>query len=255
MTIITGNKGFIGTNLTNLTGWDGFDREKDIRDYGLMSEVLEPYDTVIHLAALAGVGKSLENESEYVDVNINGTYNIARICYEQGKRLIFAGSSSVYEAKSPYARTKQGCEDIINAFVRHGLNACILRFFTVFGEHNRKDMAVYKFTQAIRRGETIPVFGNCQRDFTYVQDLCKAIREITGMDITGTHDLGFGKPMSVIQLIQYLERDIGKEALFQSCEQRDYDAVMTCADNKLMKWLGVQQTPFNIAIRNTLRTI
>lgn len=252
--LITGNKGFIGTNLTNLTGWDGFDKECDIRDQRQVYEALEGYDCVIHLAALAGVRRSIDKESDYVDTNINGTYHVALACWDMGIRLIFASSSSVYEAKSPYAKTKQGGEDIINSFVRHGLDACILRFFTVFGEYNRKDMAVYKFTQAIRKGEIIELYGNCKRDFTYVQDLCRAIEEVVSLGISGTHDLGFGDSIPVMSMIIMLENIIGEQAVVSQKNHRDFDAITTQANPSLMSSL-TDRTPIYEALQQTLKTI
>lgn len=255
MNLIIGHKGFIGGNLQKMTGWDGVDIEEcDIRDSEQVYQSIKKADTVIHLGALAGVEKSIERESDYVETNVIGTYNVAVACWSLGIRLIFASSSSVYEAKSPYAKTKQGGEDIINSFARHGLNACILRFFTVFGENNRKDMAVYKFTQAIREGKEIDIYGNCYRDFTYVQDLCKAIKKIVESDIDGTHDLGFGNPISVMDLIILLENVIGKQAVVSQRDQRKFDAQRTCADLSLMKSL-VKQTPMIEALKNTVETI
>jgi UDP-glucuronate 4-epimerase len=253
--IITGNKGFIGTNLTNLTGWDGFDiDEYDIRKQSDVFRALKGHDTVIHLAAKAGVKQSIENEADYVETNINGTYNVAYACWSLNKRLIFASSSSVYSMKSPYAKTKKGGEDIINGFARHGLDVCILRLFTVFGEHNRKDMAVYKFTQMIRNEEPIPVYGNCLRDFTYVQDVCKAIQKIAHSNTTGTHDLGFGNPIPVKYMIEIIAKEIGSKPIIEQKTQREFDPQITKADSRLMDSL-VTQTPLEKAIHNTLKTI
>lgn len=254
--LITGYKGFIGSNLQKLTGWDGVDLpETDIRNIGQLFDIVEGYDVVIHLAALAGVKSSIENELDYVDTNVVGTYNLAHVCWRHDIRLIFASSSSVYEARSPYARTKKGGEDIIGAFTRHGLDACILRFFTVFGENNRTDMAVYKFIQAIDKGEPINLYGDCWRDFTYVQDLCKAIQKVVKKDTKGTWDAGFGEPVSVMGLITLLENIIGKQAEVRQEPQRDFDPRITKADPELMKHLGIKQTPIKEALQNTVADI
>lgn len=257
MILITGHKGFIGTNLRNMTGWSGIDLpETDIRHPEQLAAALEGYDTVIHLAALPGVKGSIEREQEYVETNITGTYNIARACYERNIRLIFASSSSVYDLKSPYARTKQGGEDIIGAFRRHGLNACILRFFTVFGEYNRKDMAVYKFIRAIHLGHPIELYGDCYRDFTYVQDLCKALRKLTEHDdIQGVFDLGFGNPVRVHDLVTVIEQVTGQRTVIRPKEARPYDARITRADPWLMHKLNIPMTGLEQAMRNTVYNI
>ncbi len=248
--IITGNRGFIGKNLTNYTGWKGFDSEIDIRNYKELKYHLQGYHTVIHLAGLAGVKQSIEKPDLYWDVNVNGTYNVAKACKELGIRLIFAGSSSVYECKSPYAESKLEAERIIESF---DIDYCILRFFTVFGEYNRKDMAVYKFTQAIREGIEIELYGDCYRDFTYVQDLCKGIQAVAESDITGTYDFGFGRPLSVGSLIVMLENVIGKEAKVVRKPHREFDAVETKSEPFLEQF--VEQTPMIEALKNTVKTI
>jgi UDP-glucuronate 4-epimerase len=241
---ITGNKGFIGSRLSELTGWGGFDIESDIRD-----SVRLIGDTV-HLAGLAGVAKSIEYPYEYRRTNVDGTLNVIRACSE-GSHFIFASSSSIYECKSPYAETKAICEaNIINS---GHIKPCILRFHTVYGPNGRRDMAPFLFMDAIAKGDLITLYGNNLRDFTYVDDVCKAIIRCYEQGITGVHDVGFGQPVPTSELLFEIERAMGKKANVKRAEPRSFDAKHTSADPSLMIDLGITQTPLREGIEKMVK--
>lgn len=256
--LIIGHKGFIGGNLQKATGWEGVDSTScDIRNPGAVESCLAFHnpDIVVLLAGKAGVAPSLEDEPGYVETNITGTHNVVVECWRRGIRLIFASSSSVYHASSPYARTKQGAEKIINAYMTHGLDALILRFFTVFGEHNRPDMAAYKFTQSIYEGSPIELYGDCWRDFTYVQDLCRLIEKASLSKVQGTYDAGFGDSVPVHYLVSSLEQVMGVRAKVQVAESRAFDAPRTKADPYLTNYFSIKKTDFRQALRNMVEDL
>lgn len=169
----------------------------DIGDAGpllALTAETEP-DVIVHLAAQAGVRYSLENPRAYVDTNLVGTFNVmeaARAC--RPAHLLMASTSSVYGANEAmpfaetdkadlpltiYAATKKANEAMGHAYAHlHDLPTTMFRFFTVYGPWGRPDMAPFKFTKAILEGRPIDVYnhGAMWRDFTYVDDLVRAIR-------------------------------------------------------------------------------
>ena len=170
----------------------------DIRDKKNLEEIFkkEKPEFVINLAGLAGVRPSLEKPLEYEEVNVRGTMNILEICKKLGiKKFIQASSSSVYGnnkkapfketdivdfAISPYAATKKSCEVIGHVYHKlYNIDMFQLRFFTVYGERQRPDLAIYKFTKMILEGEKIPFYGdgNTFRDYTYIKDIIQGIKK------------------------------------------------------------------------------
>lgn len=152
-------------------------------------------DVIIHLAAQAGVRYSIENPRAYVEANLVGTFNLMEAALEvRPAHLLMASTSSVYGANTEmpysethkvdtqmsfYAATKKANEAMAHAWAHiHGLPTTMFRFFTVYGPWGRPDMALFKFTRAILAGEPIDVYnhGEMWRDFTYVDDLVRAIR-------------------------------------------------------------------------------
>lgn len=247
---ITGASGFIGSNLKAFTGWDGYDIDDcDIRDPAQCESVLRNYDVVVHLAALAGVAPSIERPDMYIETNISGTANIARVCAKHNIRLLFASSSSVYELKSPYALTKAVGETLVNMLP----DSCVMRFFTVYGENGRKDMAVYKFTKAISRGEPIEIYGDCARDYTYIGDLCHAIKWAVDTKLTGTHDFGHGQPVTTEDLALEISTALGKSSYINLQPHRECDAVQTCSNNAVMINSGAPRTSITSGITKFIR--
>ena len=174
----------------------------NIADKALLAEIFKEYEPqiVVNLAAQAGVRYSIVNPDAYVESNLLGFYNILEACrhsYDNGRpgveHLVFASSSSVYGANkkvpystddrtdrpvSLYAATKKANELLAHAYAKlYGIPSTGLRFFTVYGPAGRPDMAYFSFTNRLREGRTIRIFnyGNCKRDFTYIDDIVEGI--------------------------------------------------------------------------------
>lgn len=168
-----------------------------IADRKLVDECFETYhfDVVVNLAAQAGVRYSITNPDVYIESNIIGFYNILEACRSHPvEHLVYASSSSVYGTNkkipyatedkvdnpvSLYAATKKSNELMAHAYSKlYNIPSTGLRFFTVYGPAGRPDMAYFGFTNKLLRGETIQVFnfGNCLRDFTYVDDIVKGVK-------------------------------------------------------------------------------
>ena len=168
----------------------------DLADKPLIDKLFEEYkfDIVVNLAAQAGVRYSITNPDAYINSNIIGFYNILEACrHHPVEHLVYASSSSVYGGNkkvpfstddkvdnpvSLYAATKKSNELLAHAYSKlYNIPTTGLRFFTVYGPMGRPDMAYFGFTNKLIKGETIEIFnfGNCKRDFTYVDDIVEGI--------------------------------------------------------------------------------
>ena len=173
----------------------------DISDEQFINQLFEneKFDIVVNLAAQAGVRYSIDHPDAYIQSNIIGFYNILEACrYNPVKHLVYASSSSVYggNVKVPfaiedkvdnpvslYAATKKADELLAHAYSKlYNIPTTGLRFFTVYGPMGRPDMAYFSFTNKLIKGESIEIFnyGNCQRDFTYVDDIIEGIIKVMG---------------------------------------------------------------------------
>ena len=177
----------------------------DLADKALIDRIFAEYkpDIVVNLAAQAGVRYSIENPDAYIQSNLIGFYNILEACrhsYDGGAKgvehLVYASSSSVYGANkkvpystddkvdnpiSLYAATKKSNELLAHAYSKlYDIPSTGLRFFTVYGPAGRPDMAYFGFTNKLLKGETIQIFnyGNCRRDFTYVDDIVEGVKRV-----------------------------------------------------------------------------
>lgn len=154
-------------------------------------------NVVVNLAAQAGVRYSITNPDAYIESNIIGFYNILEACrHHNVSHLVYASSSSVYGANrkvpystedkvdnpvSLYAATKKSDELMAHAYSKlYNIPSTGLRFFTVYGPAGRPDMAYFSFTNKLRNGDTIKIFnyGNCQRDFTYIDDIVEGLTRV-----------------------------------------------------------------------------
>ncbi len=208
--------------------------EADIRDNAAMKKVIgEGFDIIVHLAAKAGVRPSIEQPLLYADVNINGTMVLLEAAKKHKvEKFIFASSSSVYGNNkkvpfseddnvdfpiSPYAATKKAGELICHTY-HHlwGTSISCLRFFTVYGPRQRPDLAIHKFAALIEQDKPIPVFGDgsMMRDFTYIGDIIDgtvaAMERCNGFHI---YNLGESQPITVNDLIDEIEKALGKKAI------------------------------------------
>lgn len=177
----------------------------DISDKNVIDKIFSDYkpSVVVNLAAQAGVRYSITNPDAYVQSNLIGFYNILEACrhsYDNGEtgveHLVYASSSSVYGSNkkvpystddkvdnpvSLYAATKKSNELMAHAYCKlYNIPATGLRFFTVYGPAGRPDMAYFGFTNKLLKGETIQIFnyGNCKRDFTYVDDIVEGVKRV-----------------------------------------------------------------------------
>lgn len=226
--------------------------QADIRDAQAVEGALRASDCqgIVHLAALAGVQPSLARPSDYADVNVLGSSRVFEAAVRCGKpRVVFASSSSVYGERedgpfcesdpverpvSPYAATKRAGELIAHSFHHaHGLPITCARIFTAYGPRQRPDLAIRKFAERMRRGESIPVHGDgsALRDFTYVDDLvtglCAALDRDLGYAIL---NLGAGRAVALSEVIQCLEQALGCTARIERLPRPVGDVPRTWAD-------------------------
>lgn len=210
--------------------------EGDLRNPADLDKLfhLAPFDTIVHLAAMAGVRPSLEHPSVYMDVNVTGTQRLIErmVATSPGTRLVFGSSSSVYgnrsgerfletdrtdQPLSPYAASKVAGE-LLSYAAHHtaGVPVVCLRFFTVFGPRQRPDLAIHKFCRLIDRGEPIEIYGDgtSKRDYTYVQDIIDGIERAMDFPFSGYEiiNLGRSEPLVLKDMIACLEQSLGKKA-------------------------------------------
>ena len=198
------------------------------------------FDIVVNLAAQAGVRYSIENPDAYIESNILGFYNILEACrHHPVQHLVYASSSSVYGGNkkvpfsvddrvdnpvSLYAATKKSNELFAHCYSKlYDIPSTGLRFFTVYGPAGRPDMAYFGFTNKLLKGETIQIYnyGNCRRDFTYVDDIVegivrvmkKAPEKCTGEDGLPippykVYNIGGGQPENLLDFVQTLQEEL-----------------------------------------------
>jgi UDP-glucuronate 4-epimerase len=239
---------------------------KDIsdRDFILKLFSKEKFDVVINLAAQAGVRYSLDNPSAYIGSNIDGFLSILEGCRNNPvKHLVYASSSSVYGAnkKTPfsesdyvdnpislYAATKKSNELMAHCYSHlFDIPASGLRFFTVYGEYGRPDMAYFKFTDKIVQGQEIEVYnnGDMLRDFTFVDDIVSGIMSVAshipqpGYSAESgakhiVYNIGNNNPVKLEYFIEVLEKNLGTKALKKYMPMQPGDVYATFADISLL---------------------
>ncbi len=220
----------------------------NIADRELIDRLFKEFkpDIVVNLAAQAGVRYSITNPDAYIESNIIGFYNILEACrhsYDNGaegvKHLVYASSSSVYGSNknipystgdkvdnpvSLYAATKKSNELMAHAYSKlYNIPSTGLRFFTVYGPAGRPDMAYFGFTDKLIKGETIEIFnyGNCRRDFTYIDDIVEGIVRVmrraperrTGDDGLpvppyAIYNIGNSTPENLLDFVQILQEEL-----------------------------------------------
>ncbi len=216
---------------------------------GLFQE--HKFDIVVNLAAQAGVRYSIENPDVYIESNIIGFYNILEACrHNTVQHLVYASSSSVYGGNkkvpfstddrvdnpvSLYAATKKSNELMAHCYSKlYNIPSTGLRFFTVYGPAGRPDMAYFGFTNKLLRGETIQIYnyGNCRRDFTYVDDIVEGIVRVmnkapekkTGEDGLpippyAVYNIGGGQPENLLDFVNTLQEELVRAGVLP----QDYD--------------------------------
>ena len=214
----------------------------NIADRALIDSLFDTYkfNIVVNLAAQAGVRYSITNPDVYIESNMIGFYNILEACrHHSVDHLVYASSSSVYGSNkkvpystddkvdnpvSLYAATKKSNELFAHAYSKlYDIPSTGLRFFTVYGPAGRPDMAYFSFTNKLIKGETIKIFnyGNCKRDFTYVDDIVKGIKLVmekaperkTGEDGLpippyAIYNIGNNNPENLLDFVQILSEEL-----------------------------------------------
>lgn len=240
--------------LEMLKGYKNFDFIKgDISDKPFIDKLFKEYkfDVVVNLAAQAGVRYSIDHPDVYIQSNIIGFYNILEACrYNPVDHLVYASSSSVYggNTKVPfstndkvdnpvslYAATKKTDELLAHAYSKlYNIPCTGLRFFTVYGPMGRPDMAYFGFTNKLIKGESIEIFnfGNCKRDFTYVDDIVEGIVRVMnkapekkngedGLPIPPykVYNIGNNQPENLLDFVQILSEELVRAGVLP----KDYD--------------------------------
>ena len=224
-----------------------------IADKALVDSLFEEYhfDIIVNLAAQAGVRYSIENPDVYIESNIIGFYNILEACrHYPVEHLVYASSSSVYGGNkkvpfstddrvdnpvSLYAATKKSNELMAHCYSKlYDIPSTGLRFFTVYGPAGRPDMAYFGFTNKLLAGKTIQIYnyGNCRRDFTYVDDIVEGIVRVmakaperkTGEDGLpvppyAVYNIGGGQPENLLDFVQTLQEELVRAGVLP----KDYD--------------------------------
>lgn len=220
----------------------------NIADKLLVDELFKKYkpEIIVNLAAQAGVRYSISNPDAYIESNLIGFYNILEACrhsYDNNskgvKHFVYASSSSVYGSNmkvpystddkvdnpvSLYAATKKSNELMAHAYSKlYNIPSTGLRFFTVYGPAGRPDMAYFGFTNKLLKGETINIFnyGNCMRDFTYIDDIVEGVMRIManaperrngqdGLPIPPykVYNIGNNKPENLLDFVQILQEEL-----------------------------------------------
>lgn len=231
----------------------------NIADKELINSIFNNYhpDIVVNLAAQAGVRYSIANPDVYIESNLIGFYNILESCrhsYDNGNKgvehLVYASSSSVYGSNkkvpystedkvdnpvSLYAATKKSNELLAHAYSKlYNIPSTGLRFFTVYGPAGRPDMAYFGFTNKLLQGETIQIFnyGNCKRDFTYVDDIVEGVKRVMqsppekkngddGLPIPpyAVYNIGNNRPENLLDFVDILQQELIRAGVLPE----DYD--------------------------------
>ena len=243
----------------------------DISDKKLVDDVFEKYSPalVVNLAAQAGVRYSITNPDAYIQSNVIGFFNILEACrhsYDDGKsgvsHLVYASSSSVYGSNkkvpystddkvdnpvSLYAATKKSNELFAHAYSKlYGIPSTGLRFFTVYGPAGRPDMAYFKFTNKIVKGEPIQIYnnGDMKRDFTYVDDIVRGVTAVMQKIPEKTEDgvlykvynIGNSKPEDLLNFVNILEECLKEVGVIDRPVEKEFlpmqpgDVYQTFAD-------------------------
>ena len=243
--------------------------EGRVEDGAALAKAGEGAEIIVHLAAQAGVRYSLEAPEAYVQSNLVGSWQVLELARQIGpKHLLMASTSSVYGANehvpfaehdradeplSLYAATKKGMEAMAHSYAHlFHVPTTLFRFFTVYGPWGRPDMALFKFVDAIRRGEPIQVYGHGEmaRDFTYIDDLVEAIVRLAdvapGEANRVTNDtlsrnaryrvvnIAGGSPVPLMDFVRTVEAAVGIEAKIDMLPMQPGDVPRTWADPDLL---------------------
>lgn len=245
------------SRLDELSKYDNYTFIKgNLADKEIITKIFEEYkpSVVVNLAAQAGVRYSIENPDAYIEANLIGFYNILEACrHNPVEHLVYASSSSVYGSNkkvpystddkvdnpvSLYAATKKSNELLAHSYSKlYNIPSTGLRFFTVYGPAGRPDMAYFGFTNKLVNGETIKIFnyGNCKRDFTYVDDIVEGIirvmqgapEQVNGEDGLpippyNVYNIGNSNPENLLDFVTILQEELIRAGVLP--EDYDFEA-------------------------------
>ena len=235
----------------------------DIKNYKTLRGFFKKnkFDLVYHLAAQAGVRYSILSPETYFDNNLKGFFNILECCREfKIANLIFASTSSVYgkqkhfplseknstdQPLSFYAATKKCNEIMAYSYSEiYKLKCTAIRFFTVYGPLGRPDMALYKFSEAIKKNKNLELYnsGKHTRDFTYIDDVVlylKKLRNVKQKKLFETYNICSNNPIKLRRYLNIIEQNFKKKAKIKKLKLQKGDVVKTHGDNtKIKKLLG-----------------
>lgn len=288
--LVTGAAGFIGSQLCDrlqkrglvVKGLDNFNdhlytpslkRDRmvhfgidtwgcDLRDEIKVEALLREFqpDTIVHLAAMAGVRDSLGKEKSYHQNNIDATQNLIDVCKKHlpETRIVYASTSCVYAGSPvPWVEGKESGKQL-NAYgytkwanecqmQSSGLDTVGLRFFTVYGPWGRPDMALFDFTKNILDGNEITVYnyGDMKRDFTYVDDILDGIEIVldnNDIESGEIFNIGRGEQVALMDFINEIEKNTGKEAIKNLAPKHPADTLETWSDTSKLGALGINQS-------------
>ncbi len=245
--------GEIGKLAAEKSGCEWIFIKGNIADRALIDECFEKYgfDVVVNLAAQAGVRYSITNPDVYIESNIIGFYNILEACRNHPvEHLVYASSSSVYGSNkkipystddkvdnpvSLYAATKKSNELMAHSYSKlYNIPSTGLRFFTVYGPAGRPDMAYFGFTNKLRAGDNIQIFnfGNCKRDFTFVDDIVEGVKRVMqcapekengedGLPVPPyrVYNIGNNSPENLLDFVDILQQELIRAEVLPA----DYD--------------------------------
>jgi nucleoside-diphosphate-sugar epimerase len=273
--VVTGAAGFIGSQLLrrlleqghDATGWDSFTSYYDpalkeenarglpVEKVDLVEDALdlEGVDGVFHLAGQPGVRSFGGVFPVYVRENVLATQGLFEAAVTGGARAVLASSSSIYgdaetyptpedtvpRPLSPYGITKLACEHLADAYAKEfGLDAVVLRYFTIFGPRQRPDMALARMVSCLVEGRSFELFGDGaqSRSFTYVDDAVEAT--IAAMELApagATYNVGGGEEVSVLEALEALGGIAGRRLEVVRSPRREGDAVRTAADTSRIR--------------------
>ena len=235
-------------NLDILNQYPNFHFKKDdLVTTTILQEI--NFDVVFNIGAMAGVRYSLENPEIYYKTNVEGQAHLLNECVKSGcKKFIYASSSSVYgnntkvpfcetdeinNLNSPYAVSKKNTEEIAKLYSKlYNIQTIGLRFFTVYGERGRPDMAPYKFLSKIMNKEPIDKYGigNSYRDYTYISDIIDGIMGTLTTELKCTvFNLGNGTPITLNEFISLCEKITGNKAIINQMGDQMGDVPATYA--------------------------
>jgi len=266
-------------NLAQARDHEGFSLVRgDIRDRELLEGLPDGIDSIVHIAARAGVRPSIAQPRLYYDVNVMGTLNLMELARKREiRKFVFASSSSVYGNNrsvpfseedrvdnpiSPYAATKKAAELLAHSYTHlYGITCLCLRFFTVYGPRQRPDLAIHKFSKLMSRGEEIPMFGDgsSERDYTYIDDILQGLEASLGWvhEHEGVHEilnLGESRTVALREMISVIGEELGIEPRIRRLPEQPGDVDRTFADiSKARNILGYDpQWDFREGIRTFL---